>query len=431
MENSEFDETQPTNLNQPTRSEPDAEAAQSSLAASTPSEEVTREVKLGDTMPVQPGQGQTAPVSGLEETIPPPPVAVPAWAKTAQMKLAADSQIPTTVKAYPPQEPGKTAVLPGSPASPPSTGKKRRSWLAIALLGLLALLLIAALSGLGGYQSGISMRKNAEATQISGAVEEQFQLGLKDLEDKNYYQARQRFEYVIGLNPNYPGAVEKLAEALMYLNTTATPTLVPTPTPEPTADLRGVEELYNQAQQAVLNSEWATAIEALLSLRKTDPNYRPVDVDGMLFLSYRNQGGRKILNADLEGGIYDLTLASRLGILDAEAQGLLTWAELYITGASFWEIDWGQAAYYFGQVAPHAPNLRDGSGITAVERYRTSLIKYANQLANQKKWCEAAAQLEIALSIAEDPEVRQTYAQLAERCNPQQPIEPTQPSPGP
>jgi hypothetical protein len=41
-----------------------------------------------------------------------------------------------------------------------------------------------------------------------------------------------------------------------------------------------------------------------------------------------------------------------------------------VIGASFWLVDWEKAAYYFGQVAPSLPNMRDYSNITAIERYR-------------------------------------------------------------
>jgi hypothetical protein len=137
----------------------------------------------------------------------------------------------------------------------------------------------------------------------------------------------------------------------------------------------------------------------------------------MLFVALRNRGRDKILlEQDLEGGIYDLTLAKRFGILDSEADGLLTWTQLYITGASFWEIDWGQAAYYFGQVAPQLPNLMDKSGYTAGERYRLALIEYAYDLADQKKYCQAYEQLQIALSLGADAQVEQDMNRAAELC---------------
>lgn len=295
--------------------------------------------------------------------------------------------------------------------------KKRSPTLVYTLLGLLALIIIAALSALGGYSSGIDLRQSAETTQLAQIVGEQFQLGMQELEEGQYFRARQRFEYVIQIDPAYPGAMDKLSEVLLYLNTTATPTLIPTPTLTPTPDMRGVQEMFDQSQQYLLDQDWDNAFETLLTLRKADPDFHSVEVDGMLFLALRSRGRDKIINkSDLEGGIYDLTLASRFGLLDTEAKGILNWTTLYITGASFWEIDWGQAAYYFGQVAPHVPNLRDGSGLTAAQRYRTSLFNYAKLLAQQKRWCDAAAQLEIALSIASDPELEQAYADIAGRC---------------
>jgi tetratricopeptide (TPR) repeat protein len=304
---------------------------------------------------------------------------------------------------------------------PPASRPVRRSrsrWLFVSLLGLLALAVVAVLSGLGGYFSGISMRQVAADTQAALSVKQQFDLGVQEFSEGNYFRARQRFEYVINLDPAYPGAVDMLANVLAELNTTATPTLVPTPTIAPTPDLRGIEELFNQAQGNLTNGEWSQAIDALLQLRKTDPEYHKVDVDGLLFVALRNRAKQKILNeADLEGGVYDLGLAQRFGVMDAEGQSLYNWSTYYITGASFWEIDWAQATYYFGQVAPYAPNLHDKSGMTAMERYRTALVRYASQLLNQKQFCKAQEQLDIALTILQDPEIQSAQAQAAQLCS--------------
>ncbi len=307
--------------------------------------------------------------------------------------------------------------------------RKRFRWLLPTLLGILALALIAAISAFSGYQSGIGIREAAAGTQAAAMIQEQFVLGVQDLEQGQYFRARQRFEYVINLDSEFPGAQEKLAEALYHLNTTATPTLVPTATLTPTPDLRGVQELFDQASQHLANGEWTSAIESLLSLRQSDPAFRTVEVDGMLFLALRNRGRDKIIKeADLEGGIYDLTLAERFGLLDAEAQGLLTWTSLYITGASFWKIDWGQAASYFGQVAANLPHLMDKSGLTASQRYRTALIEYGYQLADQKQWCKSAEQFRLALDVAYDAETENNFNIAAGRCekqnNPQQPQQP-------
>jgi len=298
------------------------------------------------------------------------------------------------------------------------TRKRSLSWLVFPVLGLIALGIIAIMSGLGGYFSGISLRQNAENTQVAMVIQEQYQLGLQEMEQGEFQRAQQRFEYVIQLDPNYPGVTEKLSEVLLQLSTTATPTLLPTLTITPTPDMRGNQELYDQCQQYLMNKDWKNTIDTLLSLRKADPNFRTVEVDGMLFLALRNQGVDKILkDADLEGGIYDLTLASHFGPLDAESQGFLNWTGIYITGASFWGIDWEQAVNYFSQVAPQLPNLRDGSGMTATERLRVALYEYGNVLARQGQACRALQLYQQSLAIALDSQVEEAAALAEKSCS--------------
>ena len=389
MENQNFDETLPTQI--------DPEGAEPS--------------GLGKTQPSLNDQGGTGP-SNLDQTVPTP------ISRENQGVTGFDDTIP------PPSE-QVTSMTDDSgdepPVSPDATTQtpKKPSWRTWALVGILAILLIAFASAFLGYRSGINQRQGAEVAQASQLAEEQYQLGLQDMEAQRYSRARQRFEYVIRIDPNYPGVTESLANALLYQNATATPTIAPTPTVSPTPDLRGVEELFTQAQQELANFEWNAAIDTLLALRKADLEYQVVWVDDMLYVSFRNRGADKILKeGDLEGGIYDLTLAEQFGPLDTDANSYLTWAGLYITGASFWELDWGQAVHYFAQIAPALPNLRDGSGWTSVERYRLALIGYAGFLEDQKEWCSAVAQYELALTFGADPQVEQALDFVNDKCSP-------------
>jgi tetratricopeptide (TPR) repeat protein len=249
-------------------------------------------------------------------------------------------------------------------------------------------------------------------------VQEQFALGLQDMEARRFDLARQRFEYVIQIDPSYPGVTEKLAEALLSMQSTATPTTAPTPTITPTPDLRNVEERFSQAQQSLTNGEWTAAIETLLALRKIAPEHQPVEVDGMLYIAYRNRGADKILrDGDLEGGIFDLTEAEQIGPLDTDSKSYLTWASLYKTGASFWELDWAQAVYYFAQIAPALPNLRDGSGWTATERLHLALVGYGDFLAQNGDICSAVEQYDQALGIYLDPLVEEKRDNAADECD--------------
>jgi hypothetical protein len=72
--------------------------------------------------------------------------------------------------------------------------------------------------------------------------------------------------------------------------------------------------------------------------------------------------------------------------------------------------------FYFAQVAPALPNLSDGSGWTAAERYRLALIGYGEDLIELTEWCDAQAQLELALSMGPDEKGQQLYDQASDVC---------------
>jgi hypothetical protein len=204
---------------------------------------------------------------------------------------------------------------------------------------------------------------------------------------------------------------------LLAMNTTATPTVAPTPTLVPTLDTRGRDELFTQAQAAMLAGDWTTAIDTLLTLRKREPAFMAVKVDGMLFVALRNRGVDKIANqADLEGGTYDLALAARFGPLDVEARNWRDWAALYVRGASFWDVDWAQAVYYFSQLVQIAPNLMDRSGYTTWERNILALIGYGDWFARQEMYCDAKEQYDAALQLRGDPVVQPTADYAVKRC---------------
>jgi hypothetical protein len=140
-------------------------------------------------------------------------------------------------------------------------------------------------------------------------------------------------------------------------------------------------------------------------------------VDGMLFVALRNRGIDKIAQLhDLEGGNYDLTLAERFGPLDAEANNWRNWAELYIRGASFWGVDWGQSVYYFSQLATAAPNLSDIAGWTATNRYLDALLGYGDWLAARGQWCDAQTQYDTYMMLLANPQVEPTAVFAADQC---------------
>jgi len=312
-----------------------------------------------------------------------------------------------------------TLASPASDKAPGPDSQKQTSGLSTRwriVIGLVIFLLIGLLSGLSGYWSGIDIRTEAAVTQVAASLQEQYNLGLQDIETGSWDRARQRFEYIIRQKPAFPGAADQLALVLLNLNTTATPTRALLPTVTPTPDTRGIDERFQQSEQYLLNGDWTNTIDSLLLLRKDDPTYRAVQMDGMLFLALRNRGMDKIGKlADLEGGIYDLALAERFGPLDNEAQSYLSWARIYLTGASFWEVNWEEAVNYFSQIAPQLPYLTDGSGMTAIERYRRALIGLGIYRLDSDP-CSAKEPLELALSFAADEEAANALDLANRQC---------------
>jgi tetratricopeptide (TPR) repeat protein len=305
----------------------------------------------------------------------------------------------------------------------PKSAKKPRRWVWV-LIGITVLFLTAASGGYAGYRSALTERLAKESENVSQVVMSQFMLGLDDLAAERYEAARDRFEYVIELDPGFPGAADKLAEAMLAMAIVNTPTPAPTPTIEisPTPDLRGAEELYEQSGQHLRAKEWDQAIQTLDRLRQEDLSYRTLDVDGMYYIALRYRGVQKIIyEGNLEGGMYDLSLTESFGPLDHEANGFRNWARMYVSGASFWEIDWERVLAFFGQIYPALPNLRDGSNWTAVERFRLASIAYGDELMLAEESCTAITHYTNALSISDDPTVGPKLDAANQACFPPEP----------
>lgn len=290
------------------------------------------------------------------------------------------------------------------------------------VLGFVIVLLLGSLGGYLGYRAAIQMRKSAQAEQIVAQATRHFMLGLEAQQNQQFDIARQQFEYVISLDPNFPGVAQKLTEVMIAQVSTATPTVQPSPTVipmTPTPDLRSQEEIYNTARGLFLAQDWDNLIMSIDALRTIDRDYRSIESDGMLYVALRFRGIRKIYQeANLEGGIYDLALAERYAPLDSDAYAARNWARLYLNGVSFWGADWGRVVAAFEQIYPAFPNMRDSTGKTAVERYREAAIEQGNSLASQGDGCGALDYYNKALAIAPDGGVEQRATEAYQVCFP-------------
>ena len=296
--------------------------------------------------------------------------------------------------------------------SPPAKGARGRTF----FFGAIGLIMILILAVLAGYGSGIAVRRENQSSVLAEQLSEQFQFALVDMQFGRYANARQRLEFIIANDPTFPGAQQKLTEVLVLINI-PTPTLTPVPTTTP--DFTGAEQAFARAQQLIAAQDWPGAISALDEMRKLDPNYQTSLVDGMYYFALRNYGYNLITSqGNLEGGIYQLTLAERFGPLDRDSNGLREGARYYLIGASFWELDWEQALFYFDQVYRGWSGLWDGT-MTATERYHFAAMRYADQLGEQEQFCDAVSYYEAAQAIAPlDSLASEGYEEAFAACYP-------------
>ena len=313
-------------------------------------------------------------------------------------------------------------TLESTQESQPALKKKFRFNWRKFLLGALALIVLIGLGLFAGYRQAIGDRLNAQSAIVSQQLTEQYAMALLDIDAGRYLMAQQRLEFIIRNNPSFPQASVKLAE-VMVMASISTPTPLPTMTPTP--DLSGVEEIFQRALQAVNSLDWPNALANLDTLRRKDPTYRTAEVDGMYYFSLRNYGYDMIVKqGNLEGGIYQLTLAERFGPLDSSANGLREGARLYVLGASFWDLDWKQTVFYFSQLYAGWPQLWDGT-MTTSERFFIASMRYGDELFGQEQWCPAWEQYQNAQKIQNlDATGEKNAYQAMMKCSP--PVIPTE-----
>ena len=289
-----------------------------------------------------------------------------------------------------------------------------RRW-RVVMVGIFLLLLFT-LSGAGiGYASGIQQRQAQETQQKLVTAATHFNYGVQAMLQSNYEVARLQFEYVLQIEPNFPGLQEKYTQTMLEIakNSQPTPTIMPTPT----ADTRGVETLFAQAQQLLNAKQGTAALVVLDTLRNQDIHYRTLEVDALYYMALRFSGIDKIaVQADQEGGLYDLTLASRFAPLDHEALNYATWARNYITAISYWNVNWERVVFYLNQVYSASPGLQDSKGNSVRSRTIEALWRYGDVLMNKNDFCEAAKYYQYSLNIIQQDKVAALYNTANLRC---------------
>ena len=149
------------------------------------------------------------------------------------------------------------------PISRTSSPKTRRASAVTLLIlafacGFLGLIVA---SGLAGVYAGLEDRKADEQAQANKFYQE----GASNRAAGKLQLAKADFEYVLKINPDYPGAREQLKQIADLL------TVKPTPTFAAQANI--TQQLYQAGVDAYEQKKWQKAIEILTQVQAIDPAY--------------------------------------------------------------------------------------------------------------------------------------------------------------
>lgn len=327
---------------------------------------------------------------------------------------------------------------PPAETEPPAGKVKRRKWVWLGILGMIILILLG--SGVG-YASAIRARIIEQENQRLVTATTQFELGLVDQRDGRLETARERFEYVLSIYPEFPGITDKLVEVGLALAEAQGETVVIAPdtdaqpdeavTPVATKDTTSVSILFNQAQNQLDAKDWDGLYTTLEKMRYIDPEYEAVKADGMLYLTLRNRGIAQIQAGHLEPGLYSFALASQIAPIDADAESYATWAGMYLKAASYGLVDefLGEAVQQFSVLHSLVPNLRDASGFSVSQRYAQALVNLGDYYQRNFDFCGAVPFYQQAAGIYALPALAEKIPQAEEYCK--NPPEVPTPTPDP
>jgi tetratricopeptide (TPR) repeat protein len=272
------------------------------------------------------------------------------------------------------------------------------------------LFLIAFGAALAGYRAGLAKNASLSATETAAEVARQYQLGLQDLADGRFLTAAERFRFVVSLDPQFPDAAEKLAEAEERLDQTA---ISPTaPALGPTVDPRvAPNELLGQAQIALGAGDWDGAISLLTQIKAGYPAFESERVKSAFHTAFQGRGIARIGAFRLQEGIFDLDQAETYGGLDKEASAQRVWATLYVRGSALWGANWPAAISIFHDLYLAAPYFHD-----TISRMHGAYVGYGDQLWAQGDPCGAVYQYANAKDVLRDATVEAKRRAAVEAC---------------
>lgn len=247
-----------------------------------------------------------------------------------------------------------------------------------------------------GWQSGQELLNERREVELQEQVARQVTLAQENIEEGSYTLAIRRLEWVLAQSPNHAEALQLQQQAQEALNLVLTPQTVingitkepatPTPSlPTPTAGpIEDPESELRRIQSMAREEAWPEVVTALTAFQRQFPSYERSETDALLYDAYVEWGLQLLDGEQVEVGLYYLEQAARLGDLSQEVLDYQFWAELYLQGLAFYDVNWAAATYYFRDLCLAAPFYQ-----ASCDRLQEALVAYGDQFAFTLDWCPA------------------------------------------
>jgi tetratricopeptide (TPR) repeat protein len=295
--------------------------------------------------------------------------------------------------------PAPTVTVKPLPRSTPV--KTRRPTAATLLIvafacGFLGLIVAA---GMGGIYTGLQDRQ----TDVQARADRFYQEGLANRTAGKLQLAKADFEYVLKINPDYPGAREQLVQLTELLTVKPTPTFA--------AEVNVTQQLYQTGTEAYQQKKWKKAIEVLSQVRVIDPAYEQANITDMIYQAALTYGLQLLAEDRLEESIAYLDQAAYLKPLPAEAESEVQYARMYITARDYWNVNWEKAIESFGELYQVGPGYRD-----TFARYVDAYIQYGEERTRAGDPCSAQTQYDEALKLRPSADLQTKADTAKEAC---------------
>ncbi len=273
-----------------------------------------------------------------------------------------------------------------------------------------------------GWQSGQDVLEEKRETELMEQLERQISLARENIEQGSYTLALRRLDWVLERNPDNIEAQNLRQQAQNGLNAILTPSIVikptatpqslpsesPTPNPDP---IENPEAELERIRQLVATETWEPAVQALINFQWQFPSFQRNETNEILYEAYIGLGLELLEGERVELGLSYLEKAERLGDLPQSVLDYQTWAELYLQGIAFYNVNWAATTFYFRDLCLAAPFYQ-----SSCDRLHEALIAYGDQYAGSLDWCPAEELYQEAFQHGRSQQLIEKLNQAREGC---------------